>query len=133
MARLGGARCCLPPPRVQEVRYKVFILPGTAATNAATFVMMTLSKYPERLAVPGCKLVAGQQRARTHSSRRGAGARALRIPFEFRSAAAQNTPLNRVVCGTFFRLTVGGLASKKRFCQKKTSVWQGGLEKKLKI
>jgi hypothetical protein len=86
---------------VQEVRYKVFILPGTAATNAATFVMMTLSKYSERLAVPGCKLVAGQQRARTHSSRPAARARALRIPFEFHGVATQNTPKNGVGVGLF--------------------------------
>jgi hypothetical protein len=62
------------------------------AWYAATFVMMTLRKYPERLAVPGCKLVAGQQRARTHSSWRGTPARALRVPFELYGAAAENIP-----------------------------------------
>ncbi len=36
---------------------------GAVATNAAAFVMMALSKYPERLAVPGCQLFARQQRA----------------------------------------------------------------------
>jgi hypothetical protein len=54
-------------------------------------MMMTLSKFPERLAVPGCNLVAGQQRARALSAH-GARARALRIPFEFDGEATQNTP-----------------------------------------
>ncbi len=43
--------------------------------------MMTLSKFPERLAVPGCKLVAGQQRAR-----------ALSTPFKSHVSTTQNTP-----------------------------------------
>jgi hypothetical protein len=48
---------------MQVVRYKRFILPGTAATNGDTFVM---SNYPERLAVTVCKLVVEQQRAQAH-------------------------------------------------------------------
>ena len=114
---------------MQEVRYKVFILTGTAATNAATFVMMTLSKYSERLAVPGCKLVAGQQRARMHSARRGAPARALRIPFEFHGAAAQNTPKSGSSVGLFSGSQWEGWQVKRGFCHKKTGVWLGPVVK----